>query len=305
MPGYKLVIKILIVVCLAFFISKGDAMGQEKPWPDWPDTDIEAGGYVKENGIFQGFVDGTFRPHIPITSFQFGLVLDRAGIPKKDYKPTSSEVTIGETQKYLPNTAWSSKPEDKATRFRTAVMVYRYKNNISQPDDIIIDKLETWFQETRVTWKGVTRTPRLVGHAKTIVNCARKYNVPIWLALGQCWRESQWFTTGLSINYNCGWGIKDGLGKWGRLGNPPTIGGYANYISIDEAIEAYFKLMSSPDKPYRALIDKYLAELDQQKAWEYITQVLDIYAPSYENDTIEHHKIVRIVKGWCEERGIR
>jgi len=37
----------------------------------------------------------------------------------------------------------------------------------------------------------------------------------------------------------------------------------------------------------------------------YIYKALDTYAPASENDTNEHHKIVKIVKGWVEERGIK
>jgi len=279
----------------------GEAMAIYKPWEDWPDTDIEAGWYVKNEGIFQGHVDGLFHPYNTITSFQFCNVLERIKIPvdRKYFK--TSEVSMEDTQVFLPNTMFTADPESQPTRYRTAVMIYRHLH----PKEVMYDRLENWFSETKVTWNGVTRPTKLIGYADVFIDLSEKYNVPVWLALGQSWRESQWFTTGLSVDYNCGFGMKDATGRWGPLGNPSLIKGFSNYTSIGEAIHAYYKLMNSPDKPYRALIDKYLAESDPWKAWGYITQALDIYAPGYENDTIEHHKIIRVVKSWCEERGIK
>lgn len=298
-------VKILLFIAV-FFLLSGEAMASNKPWEDWPDTDIEAGWYVKNEGIFQGHVDGLFHPHNPITSFQFCNVLEKIGIPIDRGYFQTTEVYMKDTQKFLPGTMFTANPESLATRYRTAVMIYRYKTGITDIDE----RIEALLKEKPVTWNGVTRNSRLIGYGKAIVDYSRTFNIPIWLALGQCWRESQWFTTGLSIEYNCGWGMKDreikpGWAMWGPVGNPASVKGFTNYMNLDDAIHAYFKLMSSPDRPYRALIDKYLAEPDQWKAWGYITQALDIYAPGYENDTIEHHKIVRQVKTWCDERGIK
>lgn len=287
---------------LIMVMTGSEAMASEKPWSDWPDTDIEAGFWLKEQGYLQGFVDGTFRPHIEVTPFQFSVVLDRAGI-KSEWP---EKVDIGEALKYLPNTVQSSKSTDTLTRYRYAVMLYRHFNGIHfpapvTPDQEVIDRLELFFKDKKVTWNGVTRTSRLTGYGDVIVNLSREYNVPIWLALGQCWRESQWFTTGLSVRYNCGWGIKDRNGTWGILGTPSLVSGFANYVSVGEAIHAYFRLMGSPDKPYRALIDKwYLTNEDC-----YIREALNIYAPAYENDAYQHWIIVRTVRGWLEERGIK
>lgn len=292
-------VKVLILIIVFLFLG-GEAMASEKPWSDWPDTDIEAGWYVKDEKIFQGYEDGLFHPHNPITSFQFCNVLEGAGIPIDRGYFKTTEVYMEDTQKFLPGTMFSANPESFATRYRTAVMIYRYKIGITDIDE----RIEALLKEKPVTWNGVTRNSRLIGYGDVIENLSREYNVPIWLALGQSWRESQWFTTGLSINYNCGFGIKDSTGRWGALGNPPLVKGFSNYTSVGEAIHAYFRLMNNPDRPYRALIDSYLAAPDSWQAWGFITQALDIYAPGYENNTIEHHKIIRIVKGWCEERGI-
>lgn len=281
----------------------GVAMAVEKPWGDWPDTDIDAGWWVKEQKIYEGYSDGLFHPNGDVTPLHFVTVMRRAGIEAE--WPTTIPATIGDALKYLPNTVTTSKPTDKLTRFRLAVMLYRHFVAPINADQKVIDALEKWFCETKVTWNGVTRPTKFVGYAPLFVKLSRETNVPLWLALGQCWRESQWFTTGLSVDYNCGWGMKDKPGKWGAMGNPTHVKGYTNYVSVEEAINAYFRLMSSPERPYRALIDKYLAEPDPWKAWGYITQALDIYAPGYENDTIQHHKIVRIVKDWCDQRGIK
>jgi uncharacterized FlgJ-related protein len=170
----------------------------------------------------------------------------------------------------------------------------------SQHDIDVALALEKWFNETNVTYQGVTRRPRLIKYGAYIVAESKSHRVPMWLMLGQCWRESQWFTTGLSIDYNCGFGIKDVKGKWGVLGTPPLVKGFSNYTSVGVAISAYFELMDSNSMPYRKLIDGYL----NTRNVDYIFQALDIYAPASENDTKEHHEIVMLKKKQCQERGI-
>ena len=273
----------------------GVSMAIEKPWDDWPDTDIEAGWYVKNEKIFKGYSETEFRPNENITQKHFYDVLFRAKIidATDTVNISDNTVTISQSQIYMPGTAWTSKPTDLVTRYRMAVMVYRHKNNIQPPnqDQVVIDRLEKLFQDKPVTWQGVTRKSKLIGHAKTIVEDSRKYGIPIWLCLGQGWRESQWYTTGLSIDYNCGWGMKDTKG-WGEKGTPEYASGFANYVSIDESIHAYFRLMSSSKMPYKSLID----------AGEY-REALEIYSP--DGDIARHYKTVMTVKSWCEERGIR
>ena len=286
----------------------GEAMANqiEKPWSDWPETaiaeDLNAGWFVKNEGIFKGYSESEFRPHEPLKMRHFKMVLDRAGIQNTIY-PSEDIVTVKFSQDYLPETAWSALPFSEVTRFRAAVMIYRHKYGLKNPekDKIVADKIEQLFKEKPVTWNGVKRYSRLIGHGENIVRYSRQYNIPLWLALGQCWRESQWFTTGLSINYNCGWGIKDkvvkpGWAVWGPVGEPASVNGYTNYLNVDDAIHAYFKLMSSPDRPYKALIE---AGDDES-----IRKALNIYAPAFENDTEQHWQIVKTVRGWCKERGI-
>lgn len=286
---------ILLIIFTITLTSSVIAESLGHPWKDWPDTDTEAGYWLKDQGYLKGFEDETFRPHIEITQLQFSVVLDRAGIDSS----WPRVINIGEALKYLPNTVISSKYTDTLTRYRFSVMLYRHLHEITfppveDPDKIVIDKLEQWFNETRVTWNGVTRSPKLIGHASLIVKLSREYNIPIWLALGQCWRESQWFTTGLSTKYNCGWGVK--VPGYGCTGDPSSIRGFINYISVEEDIRAYFKYMADPKNPYRALIDKG----DDES----IRKALNIYAPAFENDTWQHWMIVKTVRDWCYERDI-
>lgn len=276
----------------------------EKPWIDWPDTDIEAGFWLKEKGYFQGYDDGTFRPNIPITINHFNTVLKRAEVIGSKPLSLDDKVLMKEAVEFLPGTVFTAAPNSMVTRYRLAVMLYRWKNMTQEQQSGA--KLEQWFKTTYVTWNGVTRQPRLIGFGQIMIDYAHKYNVPIWLALGQCYRESQWFTTGLSINYNCGWGIKDkvikpGWAVWGPVGNPIAVKGYTNYLNLEDAIHAYFKLMSSPERPYRDWIDKYLQTGDTC----YIRQALNIYAPASENDTEEHYQIVISFVEKCEARGIK
>jgi hypothetical protein len=286
---------------LVFLFSTGEVMAIEKAWIDWPDTDIAAGFWVKEKGYMLGYPPDethpeiTFRPNEPITSLQMRVTLKRANIDNVAWN--IENLTIADAKRYLPYAQVTSKPTATLTRYRLAAMMYRHFMTPVNNDQVVIDKLEQLFQEKKVTWNGVTRTPRLAGHAKEIVDFSRSTGVPIWLALGQAWRESQWFSTGLSVNYNCGWGIKDGKGVWGALGEPKSVSGYSNYATIGESIGAYFRLMSSPNRPYKALID-----VGDEAS---IRKALNIYAPAFENDTEQHYKIVMAVKGWLEERGIK
>lgn len=273
---------------------------QTKPWDDWPDTDIEAGWYVKDNGYFYGYEDGTFKPNIPINSVHFWSVLNRAGIAS-DNVVVSNPPTIAESQKYMPGTAWSSKPNEVVTRYRMAVMLYRFKNNIINPnipineDEKVISAVEQLFKDKPVKWQGVKRYSKLIGLAHVIVEDSRKYNVPLWLCLGQGWWETQWYTTGMSLNYNQGWGIKDSETRWGEIIDFHS--GFANYVSVEESIHAYFKLMSSPDMPYRAWIDKLMAGDES-----YLRTILQAYCV---NKISQHLATVKTVRGWCDERGIK
>ena len=277
-------------------------MASEKPWADWPDSDIEAGQWVKDNKIFEGYSETEFRPNENIKVSHFQSVLTRAEIPWSldDFVPITEDVVLIKTaQKIMPGTAWLAKPDEKVTRYRTAVMVYRFKNGIVNPnpinpDQAVIDAMEKLFQDKPVTWNGVTRKSKLIGHAAVIVADARKYNIPIWLCLGQGWWETQWYTTGMSLTYNQGWGMKDTQG-WGE--SRGTHKGFTDYVSIDESIHAYFRLMSSPKMPYRAWVDKLIAGDES-----YLRTILQSYCV---NSISSHLATVKTVRGWCDQRGIK
>jgi hypothetical protein len=285
---------------MLFVFCTGEAMATEKPWVDWPDTDIGAGFWVKEKGYMRGYEDGLFRPNEDVYLYQFTTVLGRAGIITGLIGP-AIPISIGDAQKYLPLAKVGSKPAARLTRYRLAVMLYRHFVTPVDVDKVTAQKIEELFQEHPHDWNGVTRVSRMVGHADTIVRCSKQYNVPISLCLAQGWAESCWFTGGKSLEYNMGFGMKDSKLRWGTPGVPTFVGsGFTNYISIDESIEAYFRLMSSPIMPYRALIDKWVATGDIS----YVNQALDIYAPPHENDPGLKNNI-KIVIGWVNEKGIK
>ncbi len=277
-------------------------------WKDWPDQHHSAVRYVAENKLMIGYTDGTFRPWAPVTEQQVVRVCERAGIRTglREGNFSGIPATMGWIEEnFLPGTVFTAASYEECTRFRLAVMVERYGMNPGPNTNVksrlgflTASRLNTWFSETYVTWSGKKRQTKLVGMGQTFVDYAEKHRIPLWLALGQCWRESQWFTTGLSVNYNCGWGIKASPGKWGKLGNPNTVQGYGNYISVEEAIKAYFVYMDTQvdgrgNYLYRNLIDSH--------NWR---SILNIYAPLYENDGAQHYSIVMQVKRWCEEHGL-
>lgn len=271
-------------------------------WHDWPAYDYNVATWLQENKLMTGYPDGTFRPWEPVTEYQVAVVAQRAGIRTDvgQYDFYGVPAKMGWVQEYfLPGTVHSAGLDEVCTRYRFAKMLFRHGMNPGptnviiptkpDPDADVIAKLDKWFESTYVNGFH----SRLVGMGKVFVKDSRETGVPLWLALGQCWRESQFFTTGLSRQYNMGWGIKDSKGRWGSVRS--FVGsGYTDYVSVEESIHAYFRLMSSPDMPYKSLIEQGR-----------IREALNIYAPPFENDANEHYNIVMTVKRWTEERGIR
>lgn len=309
--------RVLILTVVIFLLLPGVLMAEDFKievdengvinWADWPEGYYKELQFVMNNKLMFGYLDGLFRPWEEITQYQVIIVAERAGNKVLDKEKYLNRVaTMGWVEEYfLPGTVYTAGKDEPCTRFRFALMLYRYglKPGPEKNPPTVIEEfggiLNKWFDETKVTWNGSIRKPRICGLGELFIEQAMEHDIPLWLALGQCWRESQWFTTGLSTQYNCGWGIKASPEKWGQLGNPPTVQGYGNYISVEEAVKAYFKYMDeqvgSNGKPlYRDLIDSH--------QWR---QILDIYAPAYENDTNEHYNIVMKVKQWCEEKGLR
>ena len=278
-------------------------------WLDFPKKHWQVFKFIYENKLMLGYPDDTFKPWNYITERQVVAVAKRGNIRTNIDVNQYNDVpaTMKWIQDYfLPGTVLSANLDDKATRFRFAVMLTRngLVNHDDLPippatplpkptqDEIVASKIDKWLDETYVTWNGATRQPRIKGMGYLFVKMSRMHGVPLWLALGQCWRESQFFTTGLSIKYNCGWGIKDSKGKWGKVRS--QVSGYTDYISLEESISAYFRLMGSDNAPYKKLIDAGK-----------IREALDIYAPPFENDSNEHYNIVMKIKRMCEEKGIK
>lgn len=300
--------KILALTILLFLLCEGIAMANI--WKDWPDQHQSAAQFVLDNKLMFGYMDGYFRPWEAVTEKHVVRICKRANI-RTDLDENSFyniPATMGWVEEnFLPGTVLSANKDEYCTRFRLAVMLERFglkpgptTSVQSSLPQYTAKLLNTWFEETEVTWNGVTRSPKLIGLGDVFVEEATKHKIPLWLALGQCWRESQWFTTGLSIRYNCGWGIKASPEKWGTLGNPPIVSGYGNYITVEESVRAYFRYMdlqvdSKTGKPlYRDLIDNH--------QWR---SILNIYAPLFENNGAEHYAIVMKVKQWCDERGLK
>lgn len=262
------------------------------PWSDIPADDQElvaAAPWAYENGIFQGYGDGTFGVSDPVLKRHVALVAERVGLPAPPWFGDYSTATRGDVAAGIPGLTWFEERWDEPlTRSQLLRLVYRAREGLGI-EATIARALEGWFAETTVTWRGVTRQPRLAGYGGLMLQLSREYNVPLWLALGQAWRESQWGTTGLAARHNCIWGVKDTSGKWGRLRG--TVGGFADYASVEECIRAYYRLM---DGAYRGYIDA--------GDWR---GLLRRYDPKVGDGSAQHYRTVMAVRTWCEARGIR
>lgn len=251
---------------------------------------VAAAAWAVGKGILVGYRDGTLRPDAPLLKRHVALVAKRSG---RYYPPWIKDYGLaarGQVRDAIPGLDWREERWDEPlTRSQLLRLVWRSAEK-TDPDDTMAARLDAWFMDKTVTWHGVTRTPRLSGYGGLIVAEAHAHQVPIWLALAQCWRESQWGTTGLAIDRNMLWGVKDRSGKWGEV-RSVTSSGFADYITLDECIKAYFRLM---DNVYRSYID-----LEDWRG------LLNKYAPAIENDVQNHYVIVMTVRQWCEERGIQ
>lgn len=270
---------------------------EERPvpitWVDIPTDDDElmrASRWAYNEGIWQGYPDATFHPWDPVLKRHVALVAERLQLPAPYWHNVYVVATRGQVAAAIPGLEWLEERWDEPlTRSQLLRLMYRSRDGLDA-DTLMADKLDRWFTETRYTWQGVTRQPRITGQGALIAQQAREHDVPIWLCLGMGWYESCWCTTGLAITYNCGWGMKDAFGRWGEVRG--MVQGFADYTSVEEMIRAYFLLMDS---------DLYRAYIDTEN-WD---ALLERYAPSYENDHQAHVATVMTVRRWCEERGIR
>lgn len=264
------------------------------PWSDIPPDDQEllaAAWWARDKNVFQGRGDGTFGVHAPTLQRHVTLVCERTGIPAPPWEGLYGTATRAMVRDAIPGLTWYEQRWDEPlTRSQLLRLVYRARDGLD-PDAVVAGRLEAWFADTHVTWRGGTRAPRLIGYAQLLVQLSREHDVPLWLALGQCWRESQWGTTGLAINHNCLWGVKDVNRRWGEVDH--FVGSsFASYVTLEECIRAYFRLIDSP--VYRRFVDA--------GDWR---GLLNKYAPPSDgNDPDEHYRIVVTVRGWCKARGI-
>ncbi|MBN8472121.1 C39 family peptidase [Corallococcus exiguus] len=111
------------------------------------------------------------------------------------------------------------------------------------------------------------------GQGEFLMRMAEKHDVPIDLALAMLWKESQWGTAGASVGANNPGNLKF-VGQEGAheaFTSPGAYGSFAGWPTLEQGIEAYFKLLGT----------HYRAELDSGD-W---TALVNRYAPPSENDS--------------------
>lgn len=255
------------------------------PWSDIPTDDaelVDAALWAYSNGIFYGREDGTFGPDDPMLKRHVALVAERTGFKLPSWINDYGVATRSDVAAGIPGLEWLEERWDESiTRSQVLRLMYRARDGLG-PEAQVVQRLEQWFgsDDVRVTWQGVTRQPRLIGYGGLLVQLSRQYDVPLWLALGQAWAESQWGTTGLAINHNCIWGVKDTTGKWGQING--TIRGFADYVSVEECCRAYYRLMNGA---YRRYIDA--------EDWR---GLINKYAPPSENNTEDYYRIIMSIR---------
>ncbi|WP_375757908.1 C39 family peptidase [Corallococcus exercitus] len=111
------------------------------------------------------------------------------------------------------------------------------------------------------------------GQGEFLMRMAEKYDVPIDLALAMLWKESQWGTAGASVAANNPGNLKfvGQEGAFEAFTSPDASGSFAGWPTLQQGIEAYFKLLGT----------HYRAELDSGD-W---TALVNRYAPPVENDS--------------------
>ncbi|MBN8227227.1 C39 family peptidase [Corallococcus macrosporus] len=111
------------------------------------------------------------------------------------------------------------------------------------------------------------------GQGEFILSMARKYDVPVDLALAMLWKESQWGTAGASVGANNPGNLKfvGQEGAYEAFTSPGAAGSFAGWPTLQQGIEAYFKLLGT----------HYRTELDSGD-W---TALVNRYAPPSENDS--------------------
>jgi len=261
------------------------------PWRDIPTSDtelVQASRWAYSLGIFQGYGDGTFGVHQPMLRRQVALVAGRANLTPAPWLTGYAAASRSDVAAGIPGLTWlETRWNESVTRSQVLRLMYRARYGLG-PEAGTAQRLEEWVAETQDSW-GLPGEPRLAGYAGLFVQLSRQYNVPVWLALGQCWYESGWGSTGLSIAHNCLFGVKDTTGKWGRIKG--TVNGFADYVNLEECIKAYYRLMNGV---YRGYIDA--------KDWQ---GLIEKYAPSSENSVNAYVTTLMVVCFECEYRDIK
>lgn len=270
------------------FMLGGSAIA-EMNWTDFPQEEKLVRMFLTNSKVMQGYPDGTFRPWEIVTEEQVVRVVLRAGIRtdirEEDFYPVPAKMGWVETN-FLPGTVFTAKDTENCTRFRLAIMLFRYRNSdgsfkagpttVVVPTKPVVDsriaKMNELFKEHPYNGK----TTKFVGHEKLFLELSDTTGVPLWLALGQAWKESCWGTNGSSI-----WGIK---------GN----GGYVGYDSTEASIRAYYKLMRTGQSGY------YWQCIQSGN----IDALVERYAPSFENNHASYMQTLWIVKGWVQKKGL-
>lgn len=104
-----------------------------KPWSDWPDTETDLAWKVKNLGVFQGFLDGSFRPYRSVTQHQTILVASRIGLPAPKLSRTESKNswTTYATRGWIHNcwpqyTFLEERWDELLTRYQFVLLIGRY-----------------------------------------------------------------------------------------------------------------------------------------------------------------------------------
>ncbi|HEX8474474.1 MAG TPA: peptidoglycan-binding protein [Pyrinomonadaceae bacterium] len=108
----------------------------------------------------------------------------------------------------------------------------------------------------------------LEGKGELMLRLAERYDVPVELALAMFRKEAQWNTTGVAPRNNNPGNIR----FVGQQGAVRGAGGFARWQTVDEGIEAYFKLLGG--SAYRQFVDA--------RDWR---GLIYKYAPPTENDS--------------------
>ncbi len=99
-----------------------------KPWPDWPDEQLEAAKFIKDSGAMQGFPDGSFRPYDKLTYRHVALIANRVGLTApREWLETYAPCTRAAVRDTLSGFTWlEERWDEQITRYQLALLLYRY-----------------------------------------------------------------------------------------------------------------------------------------------------------------------------------